>query len=66
MRASVSAFANMPEIAELGDFDTVGIILTFASGSVGMIDLCRYSNYGYDQRLEVKETLSKLSFLDVY
>lgn len=54
IRVAVAASANIPEIAELNDFDTVAIVLTFASGTVGMIDLCRYSNYGYDQRLEVK------------
>ncbi|KAF2896972.1 hypothetical protein ILUMI_09203 [Ignelater luminosus] len=53
IRVAVAASANIPEIAELNDFDTVAIVLTFASGTVGMIDLCRYSNYGYDQRLEV-------------
>lgn len=53
IRVAVAASANIPEIAEIGDFDTVAIVLTFASGTVGMIDLCRYSNYGYDQRLEV-------------
>jgi len=53
IRVAVAATTNIPEIAEIDDFDTVAIVLTFPSGTVGMIDLSRYSNYGYDQRLEV-------------
>ncbi|XP_025834714.1 uncharacterized protein LOC108737758 [Agrilus planipennis] len=52
-KVSVSATANIPEIAEIGDHDTVAILLTFPSGTIGVIDLSRNSNYGYDQRLEV-------------
>lgn len=53
---SVSAVgkANIPEIAAIGDHDTVAILLSFESGTIGIIDLSRYSNYGYDQRLEVR------------
>lgn len=46
--------ANIPEIAAINDHDTVAILLSFESGTVGIIDLSRYSNYGYDQRLEVR------------
>lgn len=52
-KVSVAASANIPEVAAIGDFDTVVIVLTFPSGTLGIIDLSRYSNYGYDQRLEV-------------
>lgn len=47
------ANANVPEIAEMGDWDTVAMVLNFPSGTIGMIDLSRNSSYGYDQRLEV-------------
>ncbi|KAF2905588.1 hypothetical protein ILUMI_00587 [Ignelater luminosus] len=53
IKVSVAASANIPEIAEIGDFDTIVILFTFPSGTLGIIDMCRYSNYGYDQRLEV-------------
>lgn len=55
MQLQISAIvdANIPEIKAIGDFDTVAVILHFPSGTVGMIDLSRNSNYGYDQRLEV-------------
>jgi len=48
-----SANANIPEIAAINDWDNVAITLTFKSGTIGMIDICRFANYGYDQRLEV-------------
>lgn len=46
------ADANIPEIKAIDDFDTVAATLHFPSGTLGMIDLSRNSNYGYDQRLE--------------
>ncbi len=42
-----------PAIKEIGDVDTVSIILKFPSGVLATIDLNRHSKYGYDQRLEV-------------
>ncbi|RZC41879.1 putative oxidoreductase, partial [Asbolus verrucosus] len=52
-KVMVMARANIPEIAEINDYDTVAIMLSFDSGTIGIIDLNRYSIYGYDQRLEV-------------
>ncbi|XP_014486066.1 PREDICTED: inositol 2-dehydrogenase-like [Dinoponera quadriceps] len=49
----VLADANIPEIKEIGDFDTVAVTLHFPSGTLGTIDLSRNSTFGYDQRLEV-------------
>ena len=49
----VSGSANIPEFAELDDYDCAIILLTFRSGTLGTIDLNRFCNYGYDQRLEV-------------
>lgn len=36
-----------------GDVDTAVIQLKFKNGVLGIIDNCRQTNYGYDQRLEV-------------
>ncbi|MGI6176165.1 MAG: inositol 2-dehydrogenase [Christensenellales bacterium] len=42
-----------PKIGELGDVDTAIVSLKFASGAIGVIDLSRKSNSGYEQRTEV-------------
>ena len=42
-----------PAIGELGDFDSVSVILTTASGKHCTISNSRRATYGYDQRLEV-------------
>ncbi|XP_012265616.2 inositol 2-dehydrogenase-like [Athalia rosae] len=52
-RIVVQAHAHIPEIEEINDYDTVAATFHFPSGTLGMIDLCRSCNYGYDQRLEV-------------
>jgi len=49
----VAANAQIPEIAAIDDHDNVAITLKFTSGTIAMIDICRFANYGYDQRLEV-------------
>ncbi len=41
------------KVKDLGDIDTALAVLKFASGAVGLIDLSRQSNCGYDQRTEV-------------
>ncbi len=40
-------------IGEIGDLDTALVTLRFANGAFGVIDNCRQSPYGYDQRLEI-------------
>jgi myo-inositol 2-dehydrogenase/D-chiro-inositol 1-dehydrogenase len=45
-----------PEIADIGDYDTVVITLKFPSGTLGIIDISRLSFHGYDQRVEVRHT----------
>lgn len=40
-------------LKSLGDIDTALAVLKFSSGAVGLIDLSRQSNCGYDQRTEV-------------
>jgi myo-inositol 2-dehydrogenase / D-chiro-inositol 1-dehydrogenase len=42
-----------PEIAAAGDFDSVNVILTTASGRQATITNSRRATYGYDQRIEV-------------
>jgi len=42
-----------PAIGKAGDVDTAAVMLTFASGAIGVIDNSRRAVYGYDQRVEV-------------
>ena len=42
-----------PAIGEAGDFDSVSVILTTASGRQCSISNSRRATYGYDQRIEV-------------
>ncbi|WP_194097183.1 inositol 2-dehydrogenase [Marivivens aquimaris] len=46
-----------PAIGELGDFDSVNVILTTASGKQCTITNSRRATYGYDQRMEVLGSL---------
>ncbi len=53
---AVTAAASVltdPTIGELGDYDSVSVILTTASGKHCTISNSRRATYGYDQRLEV-------------
>jgi myo-inositol 2-dehydrogenase/D-chiro-inositol 1-dehydrogenase len=50
--ASASVLVD-PKIGELGDFDSVSIILTTAGGRQCVISNSRRATYGYDQRIEV-------------
>ncbi len=47
------ALLAAPELAEINDIDTAALTLTFADGTIGLIDNSRIAVYGYDQRLEV-------------
>jgi myo-inositol 2-dehydrogenase/D-chiro-inositol 1-dehydrogenase len=42
-----------PKIGELGDYDSVNVILRTASGKQAVITNTRRATYGYDQRIEV-------------
>ncbi len=42
-----------PEIGRAGDIDTSIVMLRFENGTMGTIDCCRKTAYGYDQRIEV-------------
>jgi myo-inositol 2-dehydrogenase/D-chiro-inositol 1-dehydrogenase len=53
---SVSAHTSVlvdKKIGELGDFDSVSVILATASGKQCIISNSRRATYGYDQRIEV-------------
>ena len=55
IRVTAQGSALAPEIAELGDYDTVFVTLKFPSGTLGLIEISRHSCYGYDQRVEVSK-----------
>jgi myo-inositol 2-dehydrogenase / D-chiro-inositol 1-dehydrogenase len=42
-----------PQIGVLGDIDTAITTLKFENGAMVVIDNCRATNFGYDQRLEI-------------
>ena len=42
-----------PHIGELGDIDTAMITLKLSNGSLCLIEVCRETNYGYDQQIEI-------------
>ncbi|NBO67737.1 MAG: inositol 2-dehydrogenase [Actinobacteria bacterium] len=50
---ATGAVRVVPEFAEIGDLDTVAIMLQHANGAITMIDNSRQAVYGYDQRVEV-------------
>lgn len=50
--ASASVLTDR-KIGELGDFDSVNVILRTASGKQAIITNTRRASYGYDQRIEV-------------
>jgi myo-inositol 2-dehydrogenase/D-chiro-inositol 1-dehydrogenase len=43
----------VPGLAEVGDLDTILLLLKFADGTLGTIDNSEKAAYGYDQRVEV-------------
>lgn len=53
IRVQASATALIPEIKAIDDFDTIGFMLTYPSGTIVLGDNSRFSPNGYDQRLEV-------------
>jgi myo-inositol 2-dehydrogenase/D-chiro-inositol 1-dehydrogenase len=52
-RVYATATAHRKEIAEIDDFDTVAVQMTFPGNTMAMIDISRFAVYGYDQRIEV-------------
>ena len=52
VQAAASVLTD-PKIGELGDYDSVNVILTTSSGKQCTITNTRRATYGYDQRIEV-------------
>ena len=52
VQAAASVLTD-PKIADLGDYDSVNVILTTAGGRQCTITNSRRATYGYDQRIEV-------------
>jgi len=48
------------------DIDTVMITMTFENGGFGLIENCRETTYGYDQRLEVFGTKANINCNNVF
>jgi len=58
-----------PSIADLPDserFDTAACVVRFENGMTAVIDVCRQSSYGYDQRAEVLGTKGMIATDNVY
>lgn len=60
VQAAASVLTD-PEIGKLGDFDSVNVILTTASGKQCTITNTRRATYGYDQRIEVHGSKGSVS-----
>ena len=55
-----------PSIAEIGDLDTVMVMLKFANGAIGIIENSRQAVFGYDQRAEVFGSNGKIAIDNVH
>src|SRR3954449_11959134 len=53
---SAHGAASDPAFAEVGDIDTAVVVLTFASGALGIIDNSRGARYGYECSTELMGT----------
>ena len=60
VQAAASVLVD-PKIGELGDFDSVNVILTTASGRHCTITNTRRTTFGYDQRIEVHGSTGAVS-----
>ena len=60
VQAAASVLVD-PKIGELGDFDSVNVILTTASGRHCTITNTRRTTFGYDQRIEVHGSAGTVS-----
>jgi myo-inositol 2-dehydrogenase/D-chiro-inositol 1-dehydrogenase len=60
VQASASVLTD-PAIRELGDYDSINVILTTASGKQCTITNTRRATYGYDQRIEVHGSKGSVS-----
>ena len=60
VQAAASVLTD-PEIGKLGDYDSINVILTTASGKQCTITNTRRASYGYDQRIEVHGSTGSVS-----
>ncbi|KMK68995.1 inositol 2-dehydrogenase [Puniceibacterium sp. IMCC21224] len=60
VQASASVLTD-PAIRELGDYDSINVILTTATGKQCTITNTRRATYGYDQRIEVHGSKGSVS-----
>jgi myo-inositol 2-dehydrogenase/D-chiro-inositol 1-dehydrogenase len=51
--STIGATIAYPELATVGDIDNAVASLTFASGTIGVVDLSRSGIYGYDISTEI-------------
>ena len=65
VQAAASVLVD-PEIGQAGDFDSVNVILTTASGKQATITNSRRASYGYDQRLEVHGSLGSVAAENIH
>ena len=56
VEVSAHGAASDPAFAEVGDIDTAVVVLTFASGALGIIDNSRGARYGYECSTELMGT----------
>jgi myo-inositol 2-dehydrogenase/D-chiro-inositol 1-dehydrogenase len=56
VEVSAHGVAHDPAFAEVGDIDTAVVVLKFASGGLGVIDIGRGSRYGYESSTELVGT----------
>ena len=60
VQAAASVLVD-PAIGEAGDYDSVSVLMTTASGKHCAISCSRRASYGYDQRIEVHGELGAIS-----
>lgn len=64
VQAAASVLVD-PKIGELGDYDSVNVILRTRSGRQAVITNSRRATYGYDQRIEVLGSKGAVSALNM-
>jgi len=52
---------SFPEVAGIQDIDTCAVNLKFPSGTIAVVDHCRFASFGHDQRIEVFGRLGMLN-----
>ncbi|HTV10614.1 MAG TPA: Gfo/Idh/MocA family oxidoreductase [Acidimicrobiales bacterium] len=67
--SSVSAYGaalSDPAFADIGDADNAVVVLNFASGALGVLDISRVAGYGYESAIEVMGGCATLRVEDPY